>query len=580
MPLERGAWYRWFHLFYPDPAITTLGLSYLERPSFAPVVLGLWYLNLDTASHLSGTFSAQAERTLVSFDRQVGRVVAQLERRGLYDSTVLALVADHGMAPTIKNVDLFGELHREGVAIKTLDLSIDPFFPPAIQWRFAGARAVGINLGAGLASLYLRDLPRQDVDRTLREYPTARGRIDLLGRILASEAVDLCMYSVAPGTHRVCSARGVGEIRADRRGPRPRFLYRVVRGEDPLELPDGLCDRWLTFREWIARTARSMRPGAVPGVAGFLATGRGGDLAFTSRPGYNFSRHFHTRGGYHGGLSSGEMVVPLVVAGPGIAPGRLRSASVVDITPTLLTALGIPYDAAGLDGESLLTRGRAAAAEPPEKAADGSGHRAAGWEDRSRLAQTFDPRLGVHHLMRLADWPLGSERRVSPWVPAVLPGALPGSALQVDWRWPAGEGELVASPGLIRTDRCSGGADRLYPMASFRGALPLARDRSSWLGLAGGSEVAAGTGNRLGGRGDLGVLITHALGRNVRAFGCASLYGGSLAPLDGSSWGRRLKLGAEAFVVGRGSICLEAARSIEPRESRSIVTVAANVPAF
>jgi arylsulfatase A-like enzyme len=45
--------------------------------------------------------------------------------------------------------------------------------------------------------------------------------------------------------------------------------------------------------------------------------------------------------------------VPLVFAGPGVAPGRRRVARTVDLAPTLLRYLGVPFDPATMDGDDL-----------------------------------------------------------------------------------------------------------------------------------------------------------------------------------------------------------------------------------
>ena len=48
--------------------------------------------------------------------------------------------------------------------------------------------------------------------------------------------------------------------------------------------------------------------------------------------------------GGHGGLRAGQMLVPYVVAGPGIPRGRLATGAAEDVGATLLRALGIETD--------------------------------------------------------------------------------------------------------------------------------------------------------------------------------------------------------------------------------------------
>lgn len=47
------------------------------------------------------------------------------------------------------------------------------------------------------------------------------------------------------------------------------------------------------------------------------------------------------------------------MAGPGISPGHYMGARLEDEAPALMDLAGIPYDLAVLDGESLVSSGRA-----------------------------------------------------------------------------------------------------------------------------------------------------------------------------------------------------------------------------
>ena len=62
--------------------------------------------------------------------------------------------------------------------------------------------------------------------------------------------------------------------------------------------------------------------------------------AFTSDHGEEFAEHGHL--GHGSGLWEEQLRVPLLLRGPGLAPGRRRDpASLVDLAPTLLAALGL-----------------------------------------------------------------------------------------------------------------------------------------------------------------------------------------------------------------------------------------------
>ena len=67
------------------------------------------------------------------------------------------------------------------------------------------------------------------------------------------------------------------------------------------------------------------------------------------------------------------MVVPLVFAGPGVEPGRRPAARTVDLAPTILGWLGVPFDPDEMDGDDLrITTGHLPtplAPRPPQPAA-------------------------------------------------------------------------------------------------------------------------------------------------------------------------------------------------------------------
>lgn len=77
------------------------------RPDFST----LYFDIVDTAGHNSGPDGAETTAAVASVDASIGRLVEGLKARGLYDRTVLVLVADHGMAATSPDrVMALGEL--------------------------------------------------------------------------------------------------------------------------------------------------------------------------------------------------------------------------------------------------------------------------------------------------------------------------------------------------------------------------------------------------------------------------------------------------------------------------------------
>ena len=82
----------------------------------------------------------------------------------------------------------------------------------------------------------------------------------------------------------------------------------------------------------------------------FFDSPRAPDVFVSPAEGFGFTSG---KAAGHGSLSRSETVVPLLFAGPGVPPGHRRAARTVDLAPTLLSYLGVPYDPEDMDGEDL-----------------------------------------------------------------------------------------------------------------------------------------------------------------------------------------------------------------------------------
>ena len=71
-----------------------------------PAVTVCYLLSPDFAAYHSGVDTEEYRDSLRHTDRQVGRVLGDMQRAGLLDKLVLALVSDHGHTPTPKHLDL------------------------------------------------------------------------------------------------------------------------------------------------------------------------------------------------------------------------------------------------------------------------------------------------------------------------------------------------------------------------------------------------------------------------------------------------------------------------------------------
>ncbi|NNE71669.1 MAG: sulfatase-like hydrolase/transferase [Rhodothermales bacterium] len=74
-------------------------LDWLDLPeSERPQMITLYFSGTDTAGHIWGPHARRTGDAIEAADRQLGRLLEGLERRGIRDETNLVLVSDHGMA--------------------------------------------------------------------------------------------------------------------------------------------------------------------------------------------------------------------------------------------------------------------------------------------------------------------------------------------------------------------------------------------------------------------------------------------------------------------------------------------------
>jgi hypothetical protein len=159
-----------------------------------------------------------------------------------------------------------------------------------------------------------------------------------------------------PGTVDVWGPLGRAEIVRES-GPEDERLYGyyLIDGQDPLGYQQRdevrpLLGQPVPAELWLAGTARTEYPDMVVQLAEFFDSSRAPDVYLTPVDGVGFRA---ARAAGHGSLARKEMVVPFLFAGPGVKPGRLVAARTVDLAPTLLRYLGIPYDREEMDGDDL-----------------------------------------------------------------------------------------------------------------------------------------------------------------------------------------------------------------------------------
>ena len=369
-----------------------------QREAFPRFIIA-YLLWPDMEAYRSGVSSEAYERALEHTDAQIGRVLRDLEAAGRLETTVIVFATDHGMVDVDRHWPIekvFRDDFRLNVATQhlweetafedrlahygrhacVLAGSGDRYW--AVSLRQPKPCAAGEKGGAPAFENWLVRPSAQD----LRAYPTRDGgRIDLIKRLREQEAVDLVAYRAGPGRIHVTGRRGTAEIvssavglltdRAERAssaaGAETRrarwqsectYAYRVVQGEDPLGYTDALPPEMVLGQPhdaaaWLEATIDTAYPDLVPQLAAYFDAPRSGDLAVFAAPGWDLGE-VHKAG--HGGLATGEMLTPLLMAGPGV-PHERREAPVraVDVVPTLLDLLGktVPQD---IDGRSVVDK--------------------------------------------------------------------------------------------------------------------------------------------------------------------------------------------------------------------------------
>jgi arylsulfatase A-like enzyme len=92
-------------------------LEVLWKDNVPPFSL-LWLAEPDASQHASGPGSAQSLAAIKSSDTNLGRVLAELDKRGLRDSTDVMVVSDHGFSTISRKVDVAVELSKAGFDTK------------------------------------------------------------------------------------------------------------------------------------------------------------------------------------------------------------------------------------------------------------------------------------------------------------------------------------------------------------------------------------------------------------------------------------------------------------------------------
>lgn len=352
-----------------------------EMPAFTMVYM----LAPDFRAYAEGVSSDAYRQAIRHTDTQLGRVLADMDRDGLLEKVHLVLLSDHSLMDVDTHLPLDNLLTSWGLDVADKRLwEKTPFEKRQDYYRRFNCVLYGS--GDRYWAIQLRKPRRDETGRVtgyhawtrrpsvedLKNYPicpdmrerfgrdaNAPATGDLLEAMIWQKGVDAIAY--ATGENRVRVRRHRGEIEFHQPdGPGGRIAVTHVDGSDPLgwktAVPADVLDgkRSLTPDEWLDATAGTQFPDLPPQIVAYFRARRAGDIAVFAAPGWDFGTK--NRAG-HGGLRPLDLHVPLIVAGPGVPRGTLKTARTVDVVPTVLELLGRPIPD-GLDGRSLLGRAK------------------------------------------------------------------------------------------------------------------------------------------------------------------------------------------------------------------------------
>jgi hypothetical protein len=288
---------------------------------------------IDKASHASGHDSPAVHEAMRIVDDTAAEIRRDAERAGIWESTHLWIVSDHGHSPVTGHDDLATLLRSWGHGTR------------AHPWTFAGGRDAAVMVsGNAMAHIYL------ELDRPERPWwPSLEARwSELATSLLDRPSVDLLILPHSCRLFEIRSrTRGAAMLSVDDR----TFSYRPISG-DPLSI--GAHEALTDAAAFDVMTS-SDYPDALVQIARLASAPRSGEMILSAARNWDFrGRHEpipHVSS--HGALHREHMLVPLLT---NRALGRTPHRT-VDVMPSALAALGLEIPA-GLDGVSFLDRAR------------------------------------------------------------------------------------------------------------------------------------------------------------------------------------------------------------------------------
>lgn len=331
-------WYIYYahltdHWFFVDEAACRKMIDSLDDdPEFVFAV----FPSVDELSHRSSPFHPHTVEAYAHLDRQLGRLVDALKKKGWLEETLFVATSDHGLSDTTTHFDVGPFLEERG--IKTF------FYTQILKRNF---RAASMVSGNGMAHLYFRGADGWGNRLSFEEMSRMSLLIDELR--LRSE-IDLVAAQGEGGALHLLTDKG----HAQARFAEGKIRYEWQGASDPLDIfnvPGNSVE--MTEDESLEKTFSSRFPDVFVQMKQLFSSPRSGDLILSASVGSDLRERYEVpiHMSSHGSIAPEHMLIPLLTNHPIRHPGRhVRS---VDLFPTILKLLGkeIPE---GIDGKCLI----------------------------------------------------------------------------------------------------------------------------------------------------------------------------------------------------------------------------------
>lgn len=287
------------------------------------------FLGVDEAAHLSTPFSDKTYVSYKQIDRSIGKIVALLKKKGIYDETIIFASADHGLSATRKHFELCDFVS---------DLGYKTFVYPKVYQRNNTA-AVMVS-GNSMANVYFR---RSGNWKEQMYFEDLTNR-NLITPFLEQEAIDILISRSQKGSVIVSSRQGRAEI-SNKAGV---LHYERLNGD-----PFGFEGNLDPVNNYFDATIHSNYPDAIMQSYQIMNASRAGDLIVTSAIGFDLRNRFEIPEHFssHGSLHKEHMLVPI------LCNQKLESdlpKRTINIFPTILKAMGVDTKNLHLDGQSFI----------------------------------------------------------------------------------------------------------------------------------------------------------------------------------------------------------------------------------